>query len=227
MRPALSSPDVSSKSKFHYDLQYHSTLELGNQEVGGIIGIDSVCQMGRSDDQGIVADHVTHGTVHLYLVLGIIGDLATVDHIASESEKNCCLNPGLEIIIQCLDRVVDDGGALAVGLISQMQLDIRDRGCIPISSRHDLRVRTLGAGQLEHICGCGDGLGIGVLRQEVRKQVGGISASHALTCDLVGAEFEFQRRAGWGPDDESLSLLEMLAHKKHVVQKPYHIALLS
>ena len=70
--------------------------------------------MRGRDDQSTRADHVAGGTEHLDLVLGVVGDLAVVLQVAGESEQNDALDLGLDVVVEFLHGVVDDGGALTV-----------------------------------------------------------------------------------------------------------------
>ena len=91
----------------------HLKTDGTSQELGSLLRIDTVGQMGRRDDQRAHANHVAHGAEHLDLILGVVGDGALVLDVTGEAEERHALNLGLEVVVEGFDRVVDDGGSLA------------------------------------------------------------------------------------------------------------------
>lgn len=85
-----------------------STLNLRGQEASSLTGVCAVCQVGCGHDQRAVADHVSESAEHLDLVLGVVGDLAVVLLVASESEEHHALDLTLDVVVKLLDGVVDD-----------------------------------------------------------------------------------------------------------------------
>lgn len=61
-------------------------------------------------------------------------------------------------------------------------------GEVPISTRHDLRIRTLLRGLVEQFFGCDDSAWVSVLGECVLHKPRGVHAADALTGDFVGAE---------------------------------------
>lgn len=93
-------------------IQHPLTLHFRSQKRGSLTCIGTIGQMRSSDDQSTSADHVSRSTEHLDLVLGVVGDLSMVLHVAGESKQNNPFHLGLETTVKLLNGVVNDGTSL-------------------------------------------------------------------------------------------------------------------
>lgn len=88
------------------------SLNLRSQKACSLPSIPSIRQMCGRNDQRARAYHVSGGTEHFDLVLGVVGDLPVVLQIASKAEEHDPFYFGLDVVVQFLHGVVDHGTSL-------------------------------------------------------------------------------------------------------------------
>lgn len=94
------------------------SLNLRSQKACSLPSIPSIRQVCGRNDQRARAHHVSGGTEHFDLVLGVVGDLPVVLQVASKAEEHDPFDFGLDVAVQFLHGVVDHGTSLTMKPIS-------------------------------------------------------------------------------------------------------------